>query len=56
MAKWLEQASQWHEMYFHDLEAMSSNLAQVELGVRSTYILSRTWTKHMIISYITYCM
>ena len=25
MAKWLEQASQWHEMYCHDLEVMSSN-------------------------------
>ena len=23
MAKWLEQASQWHEMYCHDLEVMS---------------------------------
>ena len=25
MAKWLEQASQSHEMYCHDLEVMSSN-------------------------------
>ena len=36
MAKWLEQESQWHEMYCHDLEVMSSNPSQVELGVRST--------------------
>ena len=26
MVKWLEQASQLHEMYCHDLEVMSSNL------------------------------
>ena len=25
MAEWLEQASQWHEVYCHDLEVMSSN-------------------------------
>ena len=31
MADWLEQASQWQEMYCHDLEVMSSNLGQVEL-------------------------
>ena len=29
MAKWLEQASQRHEMYCHDLEVMSSNPGQV---------------------------
>ena len=46
MAEWLEQASQWHEMYCHDLEVMSSNPGQVELGVRSTSALTRTWTKH----------
>ena len=47
MAKWLEQASQWHEMYYyvdssilnnemycHDLEVMSSNPIQGEPGVR----------------------
>ena len=45
MAEWLEQASRWHEMYCHDLEVMSSNLARVELGVRSTSVLSRTWAK-----------
>ena len=34
MAEWLEQASQWHEMYCHDLEVMSSNPGRVELEVR----------------------
>ena len=39
MAEWLEQASQWHEMYCHDdLEAMSSNPGQVDLGVGSTSV------------------
>ena len=33
MAKWLEQASQRHEMYCHDLEVMSSNPGWVELEV-----------------------
>ena len=42
MAEWLEQASRWHEMYCHDLEVMSLNLGQVELG---TSVLSRTWAK-----------
>ena len=42
MPEWLEQASQRHEMYCYDLEVMSSNLGQVELGVRSTSVLSRT--------------
>ena len=46
MAKWLEQVSQWHEMCCHDLEVMSSNPGWVELGVRSTSVLSRIWTKH----------
>ena len=49
MAKWLKQASQWHEMYCHDLEVMSSNPTQVELGVRSTAALSGTWTKNILI-------
>ena len=35
MAKWLEQASQWHEMYWHNLEFMSLNPGRVELWVRS---------------------
>ena len=43
MAKWLEQASQWHEMYCHDLEVMSSNPGWVEIGVLSISVLSRTW-------------
>ena len=42
MAKWLEQKSQIHEMYCHDLEVMSSNSGQVELGVLGTSVLSRT--------------
>ena len=33
---WLEEASQWYEMYCHDLEVMRSNTGRVELGVRST--------------------
>ena len=36
MAKWLEQASQSHEMYCHDLEVMSSNPGRAELGVLGT--------------------
>ena len=35
-----QQASQSHEMYCHDLEVMSSNPSQVELGVRSTSVKS----------------
>ena len=31
MAKWLEQASQWYEMYCHDLEVISSNPSRVDL-------------------------
>ena len=46
MAKWLEQASQWHEMHCHDLEVMSSNPGRVELGVLSTSVLSRTWLRN----------
>ena len=49
MAKWLQQASQWHEMYCHDLKFMSLNPIRIELGVRSTSVLSRTWTKNKII-------
>ena len=36
LAKWLEQVYQWHEMYNHDLEVMSSILAQIELTVYNT--------------------
>ena len=39
MAKWLEQASQRHEMYCHDLEVMSSSPDRVELGVCGTSVL-----------------
>ena len=42
MAKWLEQASQLHEMDCHDLEVMSSNPSRVELGMLSISVLSRT--------------
>ena len=38
MAGWLEEASQWHEMYCHDLKVMSSNLGWVEPGVCSTSV------------------
>ena len=44
MAKWLEQVSQWREMYCHDLEVMNSNPNRVEVGVRSISVLSHTWT------------
>ena len=40
MAKWLEQVSQGHKMYCHDLEVMSSNPDRV--GSRSTSVLSHT--------------
>ena len=36
-------------MYCHDLEVMSSSPDQVELGVRGTSVLSRTWTKKIIL-------
>ena len=54
MAEWLEQASQWHEMYYHYLEVMSSNLSRVERGVRSTSVLSRTWTNPIIVPWYTH--
>ena len=49
MAEWLEQVSQWHEMYCHDLEVISSNpgRGRFELGVRSVSVLSRAWTKYI---------
>ena len=46
MAEWLEQASQWHEMYCCDLEVMSSNPSGVKLGAPSTPVLSRALTKN----------
>ena len=45
MVEWLELASQWHGMYCHDLEVMSSNPERVELGVHSTSVLSHTSTQ-----------
>ena len=36
-----------HDLYCHDLEVMSSNPGQVELGVRGTSVLSGTWTKNL---------
>ena len=50
IAEWLEQASQWHEVCCHDLEVMSSNPSWVELRVRNTSVLSRTWTKKYKVS------
>ena len=47
MAEWLEQVSQWHEMYYHDLAVTSSNPGRVEFGVCSTSVLSRTLTKNI---------
>ena len=48
MAKWLEQASQWHEMYCHDLEVMSLNPGRVEIEVHSTSVHSRTWSQNIL--------
>ena len=42
MAEWLEQASQGHEMYCHDLGVTSSNPGLVELGVHGTSVPSCT--------------
>ena len=42
MAEWLDQVFKRHEMYCHDLEVMSSNPGQVQLGVHSTSVLNRT--------------
>ena len=53
MARWFEQASQWHGMYCHDLEVMSSHHDWVQLGVRGTSVLSRTWTKHISLCLFT---
>ena len=51
MAKWLEQASQWHGMYCHDLKVMSSSPSRVELGVRGTSVLSRCVLEPKILLY-----
>ena len=53
MAKWLEQASQWHDIYSHDLEVMSLKPGRVELGVLGTSVLSHTWIKiKLVLSYL----
>ena len=36
--EWSEQASQWHEMYYHDLKVMSLNPDWVEFRMRSTSV------------------
>ena len=53
MAKWLVQASQWQEMYCHDLEVMSSNPSRIKLGVHSASVLSHrpTWSKNICLSF-----
>ena len=38
MAKWLEQVSQGHEMYYHDQEVMGSNSGWVEFGTHRTTV------------------
>ena len=45
MTEWLQQVSQWHDMYCYALEVMSSNPGWVKLEVRSISVLSRTWPK-----------
>ena len=45
MAEWLEQASQWHKMYWHNLEVMSLNPSWAELGSHYASVLSHTWAK-----------
>ena len=47
--KWLEQVSQWHEVYCPDLEVMSSKPSRIKLGVRSTSVQSHTWIKNIIV-------
>ena len=53
MVEWLEQVSQLHEMYRHDLEVMSSNPSWVELGAHSTSVISRIRTKQITEIYIS---
>ena len=54
MAEGLEQTCQWHEIYCHDLEVMSLNPGSAELGLHSTSVLSRTWTKNNITTVTTH--
>ena len=50
MVKWLDQGSQWHGIYCHDLEVMSSHPSGVELGMHGTSVLSQNGTKHGLMS------
>ena len=65
MTKWLEQVSQWHEMYCHDLEVMSSNPGRVECGVHSTsvlvvfeqkYLCNTRWLLQHILYFLEYSL
>ena len=47
MVEWLEQASQWHEMYCHVLEIMSSNPSRVELALHSIWLKQYFISCHM---------
>ena len=47
MTEWLAETSQWHEMYCHNVEVMSSNPGRVELEVHSTSVLSCTLTNYI---------
>ena len=45
MAEWLKQASQWCEMYYHDVMMnmiISSNPGRGEIRVHSTFALNHT--------------
>ena len=49
-----EQVSHWYEKYCHDLEVMSLNPSQVDLGVHSMPVLCCTWTKNILQNGILY--
>ena len=59
MAEWLEKASQWHEVYCHDLamEVMSSNPGRVKLVFLSEVVfepnLSSFW--NIVLSFALCC-
>ena len=52
LAKRLEQASQWYEMYCQDLKVMSSNPGWVKLGVRSIGFLFIVTIHSYIVTHI----
>ena len=54
MDEWLEQVSQWHEMYCHDLEVMNLKPNRVKLGVLGTSVLSGTLIKISVASASVY--